>query len=478
MIKPPRLRGPHLLATSRVWRLARLMDVTRTVVLTNFAPHAMLAAYTVIAAPATAHAEAPIEASGLLADPVRLARRLHDLDPLVASAQARVVAAAASGQQARVHPNPQFSAALGGLVIGRGNQFGGQIGPTGFAQTTNISLGISELVELGKRAPRAAAADARTAQAGEQAVAALGARLGDAIVTLGKLGYVTARRDLVAVNLAAARRLRDLERVRLEHQDLAPVEFERIELDTRALEIQLRRAESDVATALTDCSTLLQAACGTAGLDVAALDAAAALPPTLPELTAAIEARPERIASKREIQALSWDAALAERRAIPDPTLGVSYTHDTYQYSGSAPNTVMVSIGIPLPLFDRGEHDAAAALATAHAIESEDRAAVREASGLVEALLAKRTALGATLAQLETDDVPASTRIIEQTRRAFDLGQARLADLLLVERAHRDLLLDVLDTRFELFGIRGQLRQAIGLDDEIARGVTGGSHER
>ena len=74
-----------------------------------------------------------------------------------------------------------------------------------------------------------------------------------------------------------------------------------------------------------------------------------------------------------------------------------------------------------------------------------------------------------TLAKLQNAEIPKSAQIIEQTRKAFDLGQARLADLLLVERSHRDLLLEVLDTRFDLFNVRAQLRQALGLDDAIAR---------
>jgi outer membrane protein TolC len=105
----------------------------------------------------------------------------------------------------------------------------------------------------------------------------------------------------------------------------------------------------------------------------------------------------------------------------------------------------------------------------ARAIVAEDKATVREQRGVVEALLAQREKLVDTLAKLEKDEIPKSTLIIEQTRKAFDLGQARLADLLLAERAHRDLLVEVLDTRFDLFNVRAQLRQALGLDDEIAR---------
>src|SRR5262249_42453219 len=161
-------------------------------------------------------------------------------------------------------------------------------GPSSFSQTGNFSVAINELVELAKRGPRAAAADARIREAKQQTLATLGARVSDAMTVMGRLAYVVARRDVVSANLDAARKLQDLEKVRLQHQDLAPVEFERIELDTQSLELQLRRADADVATSLADCRALLQEECSTAGLDAAALDRAAPLPPSLPDAGSAI----------------------------------------------------------------------------------------------------------------------------------------------------------------------------------------------
>jgi cobalt-zinc-cadmium efflux system outer membrane protein len=418
----------------------------------------------------TARADEPPSVRAFLADPAQLVAWLRDHDPIVESVRARTEAAAELGQQARVYPNPQLQAGVGGFAVGGGNTFGpGANGPTSFDQTGNFSVGVGELFELGKRGPRREAADLRTREAGEAAVGALGGRLGDATATLGKLAYVASKRDVVAQNLDAARKLRDLEKTRLDNKDLSQLEFGRIELDTEELELQLGRAEAELSSAVAACSATLYAPCSAAGLDAKALDAAAPLPPNLPEPDTAIEQRPQRQATKLEAAALGWDAELAHARRIPDPTLGVNYTYDRYQFGGSLPQTLALSIGIPLPLFDRGTHDAAAARANARAIVAEDKATVREQRGVVEALLAQREKLVDTLAKLEKDEIPKSTLIIEQTRKAFDLGQARLADLLLAERAHRDLLVEVLDTRFDLFNVRAQLRQALGLDDEIAR---------
>ena len=204
------------------------------------------------------------------------------------------------------------------------------------------------------------------------------------------------------------------------------------------------------------------------------LIAGAALPATLPEPTKRREPRRARRERARG-RALGEDAELAHNRRIPDPTLGVGYTFDNLLVSGDQHQTLAFTLGIPLPMFDRGDKDAEAAIANARAIELEDQAEVRADRGMYDALDAQRAMLQQTIDKLETAEIPKSTQIIAQTRKAFDLGQARLADLILVQRAHRELLLQVLDTQFELFNTRAQLRHVLGLDDQL--GARSSSHE-
>jgi outer membrane protein, heavy metal efflux system len=446
------------------------MEWRATVVPTKLAPCLFGVACAMAASISPAHADAA-SVNTLLTDPARLAQRLREIDPLVAASHARVLASVAEREQSRVYPNPEVSAAVGGITVGRGNRFAGQTGPTSITRTSNITVGVSELFEIGKRGPRYAAAAARTDATEQEAIAALGDRLATATDMLGKLAYLSARRDVVAANLDAAQKLLALEKTRYDHQDLALVEYERIALDTSALELQLKRADAELTSALATCGAVLQQSCSLDGLDASSLDHAASLPTTMPPADQAILGRPAREASRLTAKAYEWDATLAEKRSIPDPTVSLGYTYDTYEYSGSAPNTLMFSVGIPLPLFDTGKHDAAAARASAKAVEAEDSAVVRESTGNVATLFARRDALDKTLVQLEQQSLPSSTMIIQQTRKAFDLGQSTLADLLLVERAHRDLLLEVLDTRFELFEVRAQLRDELGLEDEVARSI-------
>lgn len=410
----------------------------------------------------------------LLAQPGELAAWLRDRDPTIDAQRARVDAARAAARQARVLPNPQLNLGVSDIVIGRTNAASGGPGSDhpslSLGRTLIFTAGADQLIELGKRGPRRSAADLRVREAAETATAALGNRLGDASQAIGKLAYLAARRAVVATNLGAAQQLMAVEKVRLDHSDLSALEFARIELDTQAVALQLSRAEADLAVAASACGALLSVACPADGLDdPAVLDAGAPLPATLPVPEPAIEARPARQASRLEAGALGWDATLAHNRRIPDPTIGAGYTLDNLTISGDQHQSLMFTIGIPLPVFDRGDHDEAAARAQARALAAEDRAEIREAAGQVEGLLAQRQALEAAIVRLTRDTVPKSAQIIAQTRRAFDLGQAPLADLLLAERAHRDLLLELLDTRFDLFTVRAQLRQQLGLDDQAAR---------
>ncbi len=90
----------------------------------------------------------------MLADPRALASWLASHDPVVAAAHDRADSAGSLADQAKVFPNPQLSAELGNISLGKGNPDPntGAIGPTSFTRTTHLSVGLSELIEIGNRA--------------------------------------------------------------------------------------------------------------------------------------------------------------------------------------------------------------------------------------------------------------------------------------------------------------------------------------
>jgi cobalt-zinc-cadmium efflux system outer membrane protein len=163
------------------------------------------------------------------------------------------------------------------------------------------------------------------------------------------------------------------------------------------------------------------------------------------------------------------DAELARARAIPDPTFTITYTHDNLTIAGNQPNSLTFDVGIPLPIFDTGRHDADKAAARARELEETQRATLVDARADVATLRDHQHWLEVSIQQLTSDSIPRSQAINTATRKAFDSQHIALGELLLAERTHRELVIKLLDLKFDLFTTRNQLRQVLGLDGALAR---------
>jgi cobalt-zinc-cadmium efflux system outer membrane protein len=414
---------------------------------------------------------APPSPATLLSDPVQLAAWLDAHDANVSAAMSRLDAAEAARAQTGVLPNPELSLALGGVVVGASNLADGSTSPS---NTANFTVGVTELVELGKRRPRQEAASARIDAAREDLIGALGVRVSAAITAMGKVAYLSSRHDTLVVNLEAQKKILALEKIRVDHQDLSGDDYARLELETERLELDVARADADLRQAAVACEATLRAPCGE-GLGADALEHGAPLPATPGDVDQALEQRAVAVSSRDQQTAYGFDATLAHNRRIPDPTLGVAFLRDNLTVAGNEPNTMLFSVTFPIPIFDRGDHDAAAAMAEAHALAAEELADRREARGAVDALVAQKQYLDTEIERLSTVSIPKSEKILADTHKAFDAGQDSLSDLILAERAHRELILELLDARYDLFTARSGLRQTLGLDDAAARAASGRS---
>ncbi len=142
----------------------------------------------------------------------------------------------------------------------------------------------------------------------------------------------------------------------------------------------------------------------------------------------------------------------------------LGYTHDNLVVSGSQPNTLSLSVSVPLPFFDHGQHDAAKANARA----AEQRYLVTALSASAQAsyggLVDHRAFLEAALKRLDAVAVPKSAGVLDTTQKAFGQGQVGMTDLLLARRTHLGLILNQIDMRFDYFSVRNDLRRVLGLD--------------
>jgi cobalt-zinc-cadmium efflux system outer membrane protein len=401
----------------------------------------------------------------LLADPAALVRFLERHSREVLAAAARREQAVADLAQARLLPNPTLSAGLGDVPVGETNPPGLHLDDTAV-----YSIGVAQTIEIKKRGPRIESARLRLGSQRESELDALSDAVGRARLAIGRLLHLRMRQQVLEESLAAASKLLELQRSRLEHGDLSGVDYDRLSVDAMLLDSDVVQNRAELTAAFASCHAALFESCE---LGVAPPDATPAEGPEIPQDAPTQETllaeRPDIRSLELQRDAALQDAVLAGRRALPDATLSVGYTRDKLVVSGDQPRTLSFGLQLTLPLFDRGQADAARA--RARAAESQALAAARqlEARTDVAALDERRAALESTLAALEGAALKTSRRVLDATAAAVGAGELSMTDLLLARRTHNDLALRVADLRFAAFSVRNDLRQALGLDAELVR---------
>jgi cobalt-zinc-cadmium efflux system outer membrane protein len=394
-----------------------------------------------------------------------ISQRHHDL----LAAQARLAQARAEVGNARVLlPNPQLDVGVGGIGVGPANAWNrdpkGNVPSLNFGNTTNYNVGLTQTIELGKRGPRVDAAELRAEGSGQAFLDTLGDRTSAARTALARVAYLKAKMALLEDNREGAKRVADLQKARLDKGAVSGNDYDRLILDNITLEFDIARARADLESAISACTAVMLSPCDAAGSQIGDVDAAAPVPAQLAAAQADLDKRPDVKAARLESQAAEKDAVLAERRAIPDPSVRVGYTRDTYTAGGGQPNTLQVTVTIPLPIFDHGQHDAAKARAKALEQTHLANGMVNAARSDLAGLLTRKAFLETSLRTLDSVAVPKSTGILEATSKAFDQGQVSMTELLLARRTHLSLVLSQMDLHFEHFSVRSDLRHTLGLD--------------
>lgn len=392
----------------------------------------------------------------LLSDSNALATWLYRRNPDLGAARARVDAAEAGVSQARVIPNPTLDVGVSGSasVVDPAKDLG---------DTVYYSVGLSETIELGKRGPRARAAELRRDAARAETRGILADRLADARDALARTVYLTERGHVIEERLRSARHVAELERVRLEHGDISGIDQDRLELDAAAVERGLADNQVDLQAAVAECSALLLGDCWPIDAAMESVDAAAPTPETFGDVDAMIRARPDVRAALLASSAAKSDAVYYRRHAIPDPTIGLQYARDYYVAAGDQPHRLTATLSLPLPLFDHGQHLARSAESQATEFGMQARSLETRAVSAARSLILRRNILRDKLETLAKLAIPRADSVLKSSEDAYHRGQLSLTDLLLVRREHASLLLDALDTRYELFSVRNTLYRTLGL---------------
>lgn len=207
--------------------------------------------------------------------------------------------------------------------------------------------------------------------------------------------------------------------------------------DRRRLARERVSAEARLASSRAELERSRERLAAQTGRAVAAV-AGELLPPPAPPLSgiqAALEARPELRVLEARAAALDQERLAAARGWIPDVTLGAGPKRVT-EPDGSADGAVL-SVSIPLPLFDRGDAASRRLAGEALAARGELGLARMRAEGEARGLWRQADLLRDTALRFRGDSVEASRDLARIAEAAYRAAEGSILELL---DAHRALL--------------------------------------
>lgn len=412
---------------------------------------------------------APADAAGLTVEQAVAIALQRNRD--VIAAKMEIEAAQLDVVAARIYPNPNVQVGVGNLVLGKANdQMGALQSQPGVLGQPVVSAGISEIIDVwSKRGARIRAADRGVEQrryltedALREVVYAVRSAFADAVRAQSErdMAKEVAGRYADTVRLSQSRfRAGDIAESELRKIELEQLRYENAVLDA-ALQVDIARQRLVALLGLGPDE-------GLPGGKLVELE----VQPTfdVKQLTAqALEHRPDLRAATVGRSAAEARLSSAERDAYPDLTLGATYTHSDFTVSGDNPNSLGLSLSLPLPLFDRNQANIARArLDIRHSendslrlrlvIENEVAQAVRKAERSQALLAVFEKPGGGGLSSSATSDtggmLSRAETALRVAEKSYKAGAISLLELLDAQRTY-------LDTRAQYLHARQDFRQA------------------
>jgi cobalt-zinc-cadmium efflux system outer membrane protein len=322
---------------------------------------ACLCAAVLVVAPLVAWAQGssaapePARGGGVLTQDEAVAIALR-LNRDVIAARLEIEGAELDVVAARVYPNPTLSYSLGNLVLGSSNPQGGAATNPGFFGQPVQSVGVTQVLDLwSKRGARS-----RVAEEGVTRRRLLTEDALREIVYAVRSAFADLSREQSERDLALEMAARYAETVRLSQSryragDISEADLRKIELEGTKYQNAVIDAQSEWAVSRGKLAVLM------------GLPSARELPerviPTEARATFdaarlvadALQRRPDLRAAGASRVVAEAEVAAAHREVYPDFEIGGAYTHSDFTVSGDNPNTLGLSLSLPLPIFDRNK---------------------------------------------------------------------------------------------------------------------------
>jgi cobalt-zinc-cadmium efflux system outer membrane protein len=358
------------------------------------------------------------------------------------------------GQQitAGLFPNPVVSVgAVSSPFQGRSWSSGGQVVPQ-----------VQQLFELaGKRGFRIDSAQfgTQSAEAGfEDAVRQLSLAVKDAYyrtqLALRRLSLAEENRDRFS-------RILEINTIRFKKGYIAEVDLIRIRLQFIDFQSQVIQSIQDAESARSDLRQLLRLSPVTQ-VDLITELTYRRLDPDIARLrTVAMDARPDLRAKRLTFSQREAELNLAKAYRVPDVTIGAGYAVQGARGPDNS-NQMALSLGLPLPLFNRNQGGIMQAEAAVQMAEADLNKTLNQVENQVDIayrnLIQSRRLVEAFLGGV-LDDARSTLTIVE---RAYERGGATILDLLDAARTSRMIQQNYIEALFNYQQNVFQLESAVG----------------
>ncbi len=365
----------------------------------------------------------------------------------------------ARGQQitAALFPNPVFSVSTAGSFAK--NQFGER---SNLTRSGQVYPQIHQLFEMaGKRGYRIESAGYGTQSAEanfEDAIRQLGFTVKD---TYYRVQLAQRRLALAEENRDRFSRILEINTIRFKKGYIAEVDLIRIRLQFIDFQSQVIQFTQEAESARADLRQLLRLSPATR-LELTTELEFHRIDPDIDKLRMlALEARPD-LRAKRHLQAQRMaDLKLARAYRYPDVTLGGGYAVQG-PTGPDLQQQAMMSVGVPLPLFNRNQGGIMQAEVAVQAAEADLNKTINQVENQVDVayrnLVQSRRLVEAYLGGI-LEDARATFTIVE---RAYERGGATILDLLDAARTSRTIQQNYIEALFNYQRNLFQLESAVG----------------
>ena len=269
--------------------------------------------------------------------------------------------------------------------------------------------------------------------------------------------------DLAKADLDYYDKIIDISRNRFKVGDIAQVDLDRIELQRVQYESEIETALVNLHTAKIQLLQMLNDRTPVDQFDVSGtFDFTDALQPLESYRDAALAARPDLQAALQTIQQSQANHKLAVANGSADPTFAGWYTHNSSTNNPNGPETIGVSVNIPLRIFDKNQGEKKRTLIDIDRSQQASEATRSQVFSDVDTAYELVRSNIALLKPYKAKYNDQALRVRDNVTFAYEHGGASLMDFLDAQSDYRQVQLAYAQLIGAYLTAAGQLNLAVG----------------